>query len=130
MGLAISLPSRVYARIGPRSGLAPKKFIDVGVGVVDNDYRGEPGVVLYNHSEGDFQVNERNRMAQMILERMNTPIVQKVQALDQTKRGVEGFRSAGMQSQGQSKLDKRGKCNGFHLCTRTNEPTGEDLCAR
>ena len=50
-GLSISLPSRVYAKIASRSGLPLKKFIDVGAGVVDSDYRGELGVVLYNHSK-------------------------------------------------------------------------------
>ena len=55
-GLAISLPSGVYARIAPRSGLAVKKFIDVGAGVIDSDYRGEIGVVLFNHSAVEFPV--------------------------------------------------------------------------
>ena len=46
-GLSISFPSDIYARIAPRSGLAVKTFIDVGAGVVDQDYRGELGVVLF-----------------------------------------------------------------------------------
>ena len=47
-GLAISLPPDCYGRIAPRSGLAIKKFIDVGAGVIDSDYRGELGVILFN----------------------------------------------------------------------------------
>ena len=47
--LAISFPASLYARVAPRSGLALKKFIDVGVGVVDDHYHGEVGVVLFNH---------------------------------------------------------------------------------
>ena len=47
--LSISFPIGLYARIAPRSGLAFKKSIDVGAGVVDSDYRGEVGVVLFNH---------------------------------------------------------------------------------
>ena len=81
-GLAIGLPSGVSARIAPRFGPSLKKFIDVGAGVVDSDYRGELGVVLYNHSEEDFKVNEGDRVAQLILEGIETPVVQKVQALD------------------------------------------------
>ena len=50
-GLAISFPAGLYARIAPRSGLALTKFIDVGVGVVDHDYRGEVGVILFNHGD-------------------------------------------------------------------------------
>ena len=59
-GLAIAAPSGTYARIAPRSGLAVKKFIDTGAGVVDEDYRGEVGVVLFNHSGEDFHGENRN----------------------------------------------------------------------
>ena len=55
-GLAVSLPPGTYARIAPRSGLAIRNFIDVGVGVVDSDYWGEIKVVLFNHSVEDFPV--------------------------------------------------------------------------
>lgn len=54
-GLSIAIPSGTYARVAPRSGLAVKHFIDTGAGVVDEDYRGEVGVVLFNHSDVDFQ---------------------------------------------------------------------------
>ncbi len=54
-GLSIAIPAGTYARVAPRSGLAVKHFIDTGAGVVDEDYRGEVGVVLFNHSDVDFQ---------------------------------------------------------------------------
>ena len=57
-GLVISFPSGLYARVAPRSGLTVKRFIDVGAGVIDQDYRGEVGVVLFNHSDTDFKVNQ------------------------------------------------------------------------
>lgn len=53
--LSIAIPSGTYARVAPRSGLAVKHFIDTGAGVVDEDYRGTVGVVLFNHSEADYQ---------------------------------------------------------------------------
>lgn len=53
--LAIAIPHGTYARVAPRSGLAVKHFIDTGAGVVDEDYRGNVGVVLFNHAETDFQ---------------------------------------------------------------------------
>jgi hypothetical protein len=53
-GLQIAIPRGTYARIAPRSGLAAKHFIDTGAGVVDEDYRGEVLVLLFNHSETDF----------------------------------------------------------------------------
>jgi deoxyuridine 5'-triphosphate nucleotidohydrolase len=64
-----------YARIAPRSGLAWKHFIDTGAGVVDYDYRGNVGVILFNHSDKDFEVKKGDRVAQMILERITTPEV-------------------------------------------------------
>ncbi len=54
-GLSIAIPSGTYARIAPRSGLAVKHFVDTGAGVVDQDYRGEVGVVLFNHGDEDFK---------------------------------------------------------------------------
>ena len=53
-------------RVAPRSGLAWKKFIDVGAGVVDYDYRGNVGVILFNHGEEDFVVRKGDRVAQLI----------------------------------------------------------------
>ena len=54
------VPNGNYGRIAPRSGLALKNFIDVGAGVIDQDYRGEVAVLLFNHSELDFQINQGN----------------------------------------------------------------------
>lgn len=54
-GLQIACPPGTYARVAPRSGLAVKHFIDTGAGVVDEDYRGEVGVVLFNHADTPFQ---------------------------------------------------------------------------
>lgn len=53
--LAIAIPRGTYARVAPRSGLALKHFIDTGAGVVDEDYRGNVGVVLFNHGSSDFK---------------------------------------------------------------------------
>ena len=53
-GLQIAIPPGTYARVAPRSGLAVKHFIDTGAGVVDEDYRGEVGVVLFNHADTPF----------------------------------------------------------------------------
>lgn len=52
--LAMAIPSGTYGRVAPRSGLAAKHFIDTGAGVIDEDYRGELKVLLFNHSDVDF----------------------------------------------------------------------------
>ena len=70
IGLTISLPSRVYAEVALHSGLAMKKFIDVGASVIDSDYRDEIGVALFQHSEEDFNVKVGDKIAQLILEKI------------------------------------------------------------
>ena len=97
-GLAISFPAGLYARIAPRSGLVLKKFIDVGAGVVDSDYRGEVGVILFNHGDQDFEVKMGDRIAQLILEKIDTPPVEEVQGLSDTVRGTGGFGNTGVKS--------------------------------
>lgn len=94
--VSVAIPEGTYARIAPRSGLAWKHSIDVGAGVVDADYRGNVGVILFNLSDQDFQVNVGDRIAQLILERIVTPEVLEVENLDDTARGVGGFGSTGM----------------------------------
>lgn len=63
-------PLHIDGRIAPRSGLASKNFIDVGAGVIDADYRGQVKVLLFNHSDSDFEVKEGDRVAQLVLERV------------------------------------------------------------
>merc|ERR1719384_332933 len=87
-GWAIAIPEHTYARIAPRSGLAAKKFIDVGAGVVDYDYRGEVGVVLFNHGDEDFVVEVGDRVAQLVLERISMAGCEEVQELSATERGA------------------------------------------
>ncbi|KAF2076927.1 hypothetical protein CYY_001765 [Polysphondylium violaceum] len=91
--LQVAVPEGTYGRVAPRSGLAWKKFIDTGAGVIDSDYRGNLGVILFNHSDEDFPVVVGDRIAQLILERIVTPEVMEVSSLDDTERGEGGFGS-------------------------------------
>ncbi|XP_020263074.1 deoxyuridine 5'-triphosphate nucleotidohydrolase-like [Asparagus officinalis] len=94
--LSISIPEGTYARVAPRSGLAWKHSIDVGAGVIDADYRGPLGVILFNFSDVDFEVKAGDRIAQFIIERIMTPDVVEVEDLDSTARGAGGFGSTGV----------------------------------
>ncbi|XP_046510688.1 deoxyuridine 5'-triphosphate nucleotidohydrolase, mitochondrial isoform X3 [Equus quagga] len=93
--IQIALPSGCYGRVAPRSGLAAKHFIDVGAGVIDEDYRGNVGVVLFNFGKEKFEVKKGDRIAQLICERIFYPEIEEVQVLDVTERGSGGFGSTG-----------------------------------
>jgi len=93
--IQIALPDGCYGRVAPRSGLAAKHFIDVGAGVIDQDYRGNVGVVLFNFNQEEFKVKKGDRVAQLILERIFLPSIEEVQRLDETERGEGGFGSTG-----------------------------------
>ena len=95
-GLTIVIHPDHYGRIAPRSGLALKKFIDVGVGVLDSDYRGEIGVVLFNFGNDDFVVNMGDKIVQLIFERIKTPELKETNELEETGRGSSGYGSAGV----------------------------------
>lgn len=93
--LQIKLPPGCYGRIAPRSGLAVHHHIDVGAGVVDEDYRGNLGVVLFNHSDKPFNVSRGDRIAQLICQQICYPELEEVKELDDTDRGESGFGSTG-----------------------------------
>ncbi|XP_035453263.1 deoxyuridine 5'-triphosphate nucleotidohydrolase [Spodoptera frugiperda] len=93
--LQIELPSGCYGRVAPRSGLAVKNFIDVGAGVIDEDYRGNVGVVIFNHSDQEFVINKGDRIAQLICEQIYYPVLKEVTNLSETNRADGGFGSTG-----------------------------------
>jgi len=93
--VALRIPEGCYARVAARSSLAFCHGLGVGAGVVDADYRGGVGVVLFNHTDSDFQVKKGDRVAQLILERIFTPELTEVESLDDTERGHGGFGSTG-----------------------------------
>lgn len=99
-GIAIKIPDDCYARIAPRSGLALLNGIDVLGGVVDSSYRGEIQVILMNHGSMPFRVEPGTRVAQLIFERIYTPVLLAT-PLDafyasETSRGEKGFGSSGV----------------------------------
>ena len=96
-GLYLSIPKGFEIQIRPRSGLAAKNNISVlnTPGTIDSDYRGEIKVILYNHGNTDFVINNKDRIAQMIL----TPVIkmnlEETDTLPETVRGEGGFGSTG-----------------------------------
>ena len=96
-GLAIAFSSDFEIQVRPRSGLAAKNSISVlnTPGTIDSDYRGEIKVILFNHGKNDFLINNKDRIAQIIL----TPVIkmefEETDDLPETVRGEGGFGSTG-----------------------------------
>lgn len=97
-GLFIALPAGYEAQIRPRSGLAFKSGVTVlnSPGTIDADYRGEIGVILINHSDKAFSVNDGERICQMVIARHETIAWEQVDSLDDTSRGSGGFGHTGV----------------------------------
>jgi len=96
-GLAVSIPKNFEIQIRPRSGLAAKNQISVlnTPGTIDADYRGELKVILINLGEKKFKVENKLRIAQMVLCPIIKASLKEVDALEDTERGVGGFGSTG-----------------------------------
>ena len=96
-GLSVAFPKEYEIQIRPRSGLAAKNNISVlnTPGTIDSDYRGELKVILFNHSDKNFKINNNDRIAQMIL----TPVIkmdlEETDELPKSVRGAGGFGSTG-----------------------------------
>ncbi|XP_023237527.1 deoxyuridine 5'-triphosphate nucleotidohydrolase-like [Centruroides sculpturatus] len=93
--IQVAIPEGCYGRVAPRSGLASKHFIDVGAGVIDQDYRGNLGVILFNFGPTEFKVCKGDRIAQLICERICYADIEEVEDLGTTERGQNGFGSTG-----------------------------------
>ena len=77
--IQIELPRGCYGRVAARSGLALNNFIDVGAGVIDQDYRGNLGVIIFNHDRVAFKINRGDRIAQLICEKIAYPTIVECQ---------------------------------------------------
>ena len=96
-GLSVAIPEDLEIQIRPRSGLAAKSNISVlnTPGTIDSDYRGELKVILFNHGNKDFTVQNNDRIAQMILMPILKIDFEEVDELPNTIRGAGGFGSTG-----------------------------------
>ena len=96
-GLSIAIPEDTEVQIRPRSGLAAKSNISVlnTPGTIDSDYRGEIKIILFNHGNQEFTVNNNDRIAQMILMPVLKAEFEEVDNLPNTIRGSGGFGSTG-----------------------------------
>ena len=96
-GLTVAFSKNYEIQIRPRSGLAAKNNISVlnTPGTIDSDYRGEIKVIIYNHGNNDFLINNGDRIAQMILAPVTKMELEETNNLPKTIRGEGGFGSTG-----------------------------------
>ena len=94
-GLFLELPEGYEAQVRPRSGLSIKNGITVlnSPGTIDADYRGEIGVILVNLSTENFNINNGDRIAQLVIAKYETAVWQEVSEINATERGAGGFGS-------------------------------------
>lgn len=94
-GLAVAVPEGFYGRLAPRSGLATKNGLDVLAGVIDADYRGEIGCLIFNAGNETVELPEQSKICQLIIEKISTPRAVWADDLSVTARGAGGFGSTG-----------------------------------
>ena len=96
-GLSVAFSKNYEIQIRPRSGLAAKKNISVlnTPGTIDSDYRGEIKIIIYNHGNTEFVINNGDRIAQMILSPVLKIEFEETNDLPETIRGKGGFGSTG-----------------------------------
>ena len=96
-GLSVAFSKKYEIQIRPRSGLAAKNNISVlnTPGTIDSDYRGEIKIILFNHGNKNFIINNKDRVAQMILIPVHKMDLEEVDNLPDTLRGEGGFGSTG-----------------------------------
>ncbi|NTU53297.1 MAG: dUTP diphosphatase [Chlorobiaceae bacterium] len=97
-GFSIELPEGYEAQLRPRSGLALRHLISLpnSPATIDADYRGEVGVILINHGREPFTVSHGDRIAQMVVTKVDHVVLEEVAALSDTKRGAGGFGHTGI----------------------------------
>lgn len=97
-GFAIELPEGYEAQLRPRSGLALRYAISLAntPATIDADYRGEVKVILINHGKAPFQVRHGDRIAQMVIAKVERASFIEVEALSETERGAGGFGHTGV----------------------------------
>ena len=96
-GLSVAFSNEYEIQIRPRSGLAAKNNISVlnTPGTIDSDYRGEIKIILFNHGSSEFIINNKDRIAQIILLPVHKMELEEVENLPDTLRGKGGFGSTG-----------------------------------
>jgi dUTP pyrophosphatase len=125
-GLVIELPPGIEAQVRPRSGLALRYGLTVlnSPGTIDSDYRGEVKVLLINLGDAPFKIQRGERIAQLIVQRVERAQLKEVTVLSSTGRGVGGFGSTGPRAPAVGRRRIAGKKSKRPSRQRTSAETG------
>lgn len=111
IGVQFAIPMPCQCEVRPRSGLASKHDIELSnsPGTIDPDFRGEAGVLLRNRGDKPFRVEKNMRIAQLVFSKVEVPVLEEIDELPLTRRGVGGFGSTGLKGigLGTGEYDKR-----------------------
>lgn len=94
-GISMAIPEGHVGLIWPRSGLAYKHGLDVFAGVIDSGYRGDIGVILFNSQYNSYNISKGDRIAQILIQKVEDFDLVEVDNLDDSERGIGGFGSSG-----------------------------------
>lgn len=90
-GLRMEIPKDHWGLIAGRSGLAVKHGLCILGGVIDADFRGDVGVIIFNTSKKPFEINKYDRIAQMVIQKYETVEIKQVEKVSETERGNRGL---------------------------------------
>ncbi|MFC1691566.1 dUTP diphosphatase [Nanoarchaeota archaeon] len=95
-GISMAVPDGFVALVWDKSGHAAKKSIKTMAGVIDSGYRGEVGIVMVNLGKENFEIAKNTKVAQILIQKIESPQVVEVDDLEETSRGEGGFGSTGL----------------------------------
>jgi len=114
LGFAVEIPEGYEMQIRPRSGLASKNKINIILGTIDSDYRGEVGAIFWNCGNKDFEINDGDRIAQMVI----CPVIKAewylTENLSETERGEGGFGHTGVSENKEIEMSYSHKVEKFY----------------
>ena len=96
-GIKIEIPNGYVGLIWDKSGLASKNGLKVMAGVIDSTYRGEIKAVIINLSDREYRVEKNTKIAQMLIQKVESMEIEEVENLEDTLRGDGGFGSSGLE---------------------------------
>lgn len=95
-GISVEFEEGYVALVWDKSGLAGNEGLKTMGGVIDNNYRGEYKIIIYNTSEKDYEVKKGQKIAQILIQKVINAEIEEVESLSETERGKGGFGSTGL----------------------------------